>query len=180
MRVSLADATRAPEPPRHAANDATAHVDRTLSPESVLRALVDQGVPYAKAAASVGLTVAQAQKLVPRHEPGRPISEAEEQRRIVKHVTLSGGKAWSTSSVRKSKIAAGFPDLWIVIGGVGLWWEAKTVEATKAKESGRSPEQVDFARGCEMSRTFCGVGTHEDFVSACQRRGIWLTEWVPA
>jgi len=141
----------------------------TLDDAAKLRAMLDLGIPYPAACRAAGITVKAAERLVPRHEPGRPISEAEEQRRITRDVLASGGAVWSTSSVRRSKIAVGFPDLWITVGGVGLFWETKVLGGI------RSPEQARFALGCQQSGTPYCWGTHADFIDYCRASGITLT-----
>jgi hypothetical protein len=160
---------KSPESPRHGPNAPAARVGATLTDESKLRAMLGLGVAYATACRTLGLTVAEAERVVPRFEPGRPISEDEEQRRITRDVIASGGTVWSTSTKRRSKIAVGFPDLWIALPSIGMFWE------TKAADGVRSEEQIRFGDECQRNGTPYGFGTHEDWRRWCSVAGVTIT-----
>ena len=157
------------ETPRHAPNARSEALGHSLSDEAKLRAMLDLGVSYATACRTLGLTVKEAERVVPRFEPGRPISEDEEQRRITRDVIASGGTVWSTSTKRRSKIAVGFPDLWIALPTIGMFWETKAVDGV------RSEEQVRFGDECQRNGTPYGVGTHEDWRLWCAVAGVTIT-----
>ena len=82
-----------------------------------------------------------------------------EQNDIRKLVIALGGKVWSTSSVKKAKIAVGFPDLWLVVPALRLacWWE------TKSKTGTLRDEQDKFLRPAHDAGALVGAGTFADF-----------------
>lgn len=102
-------------------------------------------------------------------EPGRPISEKEEQRRIRRAAMEHGGKVYWLSQARKTGQTPGIPDLWIAFPAFGMWWETKTAEEVASKDGGLSPFQQDFRDECQRNGTAWGSGTHDDF---CR----WMSE----
>jgi hypothetical protein len=162
-------ARQSPETPRHAPNATPKASAATLTDEAKLRAMLALGVSYATACRTLGMTTREAERVVPRFEPGRPISEDEEQRRITRDVIASGGTVWSTSTKRRSKIAVGFPDVWIALPTIGMFWE------TKAAGGVRSEEQIKFGDLCERNGTPYGFGTHEDWRLWCSVVGVTIT-----
>ena len=119
-----------------------------------LAALERMGVPSDKARAAVHARVSRP---VSRAEPGRLISEAEEQRRIRRTAIEHGAKVYWLSQARKTQQTPGIPDLWIAFPTFGLWWEVKAVDGRL------SPFQEDFRDECQRNGTPWGSGTHDDF-----------------
>lgn len=151
-------ARKRPQTAHNAQNDPTAHLSGLPLAEALIRAGVARDIAFRTAGMADPIPF----------EPNRPISEKEEQRRIRRDVINSGGEVWSTSSARRSKIAIGFPDDWIALPSIGLFWEAK-----RAGEA-RTPEQLRFAEQCERNGTPYGWGTHRDFLAWCQARGVTI------
>lgn len=85
--------------------------------------------------------------------------ERIEQNDIRKLVIAIGGTVKSTSSIKKAKIAIGFPDLRVHIPDfrIALWWETKT------KDGKISDEQGEFLRDEWTCGAFTGAGTFYDF-----------------
>jgi hypothetical protein len=157
-----------------------------MMPADQLAALERMGVPHDKAQAAVQAQVARAavsrpvsrangqnqgmaeQTLgsphagpfhgVSRPTGIRPISEAEEQRRIRRTALERGAlKVYWMSQARKTQQTPGVPDLWIAFPTFGMWWEVKAVDGRL------SPFQEDFRDECLRNGTAWGTGTHADF-----------------
>ena len=96
----------------------------------------------------------------------RPISEAEEQRRIRRSAIERGAKVYWLSQARKTGQTPGIPDLWLAFPSFGMWWE------TKAQDGVLSPFQEDFRDECRRNGTRWGCGTHADFLAYCDAHAI--------
>jgi hypothetical protein len=107
-----------------------------------------------------GISEAYARKIVaantsapvtaPTPSTPRPISEAEEQRRIRRTAIDLGAKVYWLSQARKTGQTPGLPDLWLAFPAFGMWWE------TKATDGRLSPWQEQFRGECQ--RHTVGIG----------------------
>lgn len=121
-----------------------------------LAALERMGVPADRARAAVAAITATVSAKV-ASLPSRPISEAEEQRRIRRTAIEHGAKVYWLSQARKTGQTPGLPDLWLAFPTFGMWWEVK------ASDGRLSPFQEDFRDECQRNGTRWGSGTHDDF-----------------
>lgn len=94
--------------------------------------------------------------------------EKFEQRDIKKLWLTLGGRVWETSQTRAAKVTPGIPDLYLTHAAwkCAMWFESKSLEEMKTRNSGRSPEQMDFAADAIAAGVCYGYGTYADFVCA--------------
>ena len=137
-----------------------------MMPAADQRAALERlGVPADKARAAVSaITAATTAKL--RDVGVRPISEAEEQRRIRRTAIEGGAKVYWLSQARKTQQTPGIPDLWIAFATFGLWFE------TKAVGGKLSAFQEQFRDECRSNGTIWASGTHEDFLAFLAENGV--------
>ena len=86
------------------------------------------------------------------HPSGPELSEKAVQARVRRLYLDVGAEVFSTSSVRRARIAKGMADLYVLHPKFSLWFEAKRAGGKQ------SPAQVAFQHSCERAgvRYLCG------------------------